>query len=114
MPFLLVRGAVHRHGEAAGGVEDDRVVGEPPVAVDGAAGAGERILAQREIEAGFAQGGGLARLGLTDEQHPRQVADAHLGSFERGHGLGPAFLDALHRQLGLLFLLELFSLETLY
>ena len=63
-------------GVAAGGVEEHGLVGEPPVAVAGAADAADRFLAelvrQRKIEARVLQQRALAGARRTDHHVPRQ------------------------------------------
>ncbi len=63
-------------GVTPGSVEEHRLVGEPPVAVAGAADAADRFLAelvrQREVEAGVLQQGALARTRRADHHVPRQ------------------------------------------
>ena len=66
-----------------GGVQDDGVVREPPVHVDGAAGALELVLeAGREADVAVADGLGLARPGLADEHVPRQGIEVLPGGAE--------------------------------
>ena len=64
---------------AAGGVEQDRLVREPPVAVARAADAAQRFLAellrQREVEAGVDDRRGLARARRPDDDVPRQLVE---------------------------------------
>ncbi len=83
-PFGLVGRALFVKGDAAGGVEDDGVVGEPPVVVARAAEAGDLFLAEREIETGMDQAGGLAGAGLADEGDPREAINREVGVFESG------------------------------
>ena len=62
--------------EAAGGVENNGVVGEPPVHVDGAAGALEGVLeAGWEAYVAVADGLGLAGAWLADEDVPGEAVD---------------------------------------
>jgi hypothetical protein len=77
-------GAVHRleavlGGVAPGGVQQHRLVGEPPVAVAGAAHATDGVLAealgQREVQPGVEQRRGLARAGRADDYVPGQLVD---------------------------------------
>ncbi len=64
-------------GVAAGGVDQHRLVGEPPVAVARAADAAHagaaHLLGQREVQAGVDQRRGLARAGRADEDVPGQL-----------------------------------------
>ena len=66
-------------GIATGGVEQDSVVGEPPVAVACTAYAADGLrpepLGERETQAGVEQGGGLAGTWRTDDDVPRQLID---------------------------------------
>ena len=68
---------------AAGGIEEDRLVGEPPVAVARAADAAQRPLADalldRELQPGIDQRGGLARTRRADDDVPRQIVEAVAG-----------------------------------
>ena len=73
-------GAVHRgvrilRGVAAGGVDQHRVVGEPPVAQPRAADARDRVLphllGQREMQPGVQQRSRLAGAGRADDDVPR-------------------------------------------
>ena len=61
---------------AAGGIDQHRLVGEPPVAVARAAGAGDRRAAigseQRELEARLEERRGLAGAGRADDDVPGQ------------------------------------------
>ena len=73
-PALLVGlGVGILGGVAAGGVDQHRVFGEPPVAVARAADAGDRrrrcAARQREFQAGIDQRGGLAGAGRADQQY---------------------------------------------
>ncbi len=77
-------GAVHLGiavlgGIAPGGVQQHRLVGEPPVAVAGAADAVDGVLAellgQREAQPGVDQRGGLAAPGRADDQVPGELVD---------------------------------------
>ena len=65
---------------AAGGVEKDRFVGEPPVAIARAADAAQRALAdallERELQPGVEQRRRLARTGRADDDVPRQIVEA--------------------------------------
>ena len=78
----LPRGAVDRlvrilRGVAAGGVDEDGVVGEKPVAVAGAAdpanGEIAHFVGQRELEARVGESGGLSRSRRADDDVPRQL-----------------------------------------
>src|SRR5262249_33938642 len=87
-------------GVAAGGVEEHRFFGEPPVAVAGAADAGTRApagpLFERESQTGVHQRGRFSRTGRADEDVPRQVVEAPAAALlQRRDG----FLEAL-AQLG--------------
>jgi hypothetical protein len=72
---------------AAGGVDQHRLVGEPPVAVAGAADALDRRLAhlagQREGQPGIHQRGGLARPRGADEHVPGQLVEVLAALEER-------------------------------
>ena len=75
-PARLVHRAVGiLRGVAAGGVDQHRGLGEPPVAHARAADAGDRALAhlggERERQAGVQQRGGLAGAGRPDDRVPR-------------------------------------------
>ena len=65
---------------AARGVEEDRLVGEPPVAVARAADALQRIAAgflfERKVQAGVDERRRLSRTGCADDRVPRQVVEA--------------------------------------
>ena len=64
---------------AAGGVDEHRLVGEPPVAVaraaDAAHAAAAHLLGEREREAGVEQRGRLARARRADEDVPGQLVE---------------------------------------
>ena len=64
---------------AAGGVDQHRVLGEPPVAVARAADAGDRrrrcAARQRKLQPGIHQRGGLAGAGRADQQVPGQIVE---------------------------------------
>src|SRR5690606_29391310 len=79
-PAVLVRGRIGVLCRvAAGGVDEDRVLGEPPVAIAGAADAGDggrrRAPRERELETGIDERRGLAGARRTDEEIPRQVVE---------------------------------------
>ena len=90
-------------GIAAGGVQQHRFVGEPPVAVARAADPADRpgahLRGEREVQAGIHQRGGLARTGRADDHVPGQLvqvaplAAAQLGPLEQGQGLVHALLE---------------------
>ena len=68
---------------ASGGVEQDGVVGEPPVHRVRAAGALGRVLqAGREADFALGDGFGLAGARFADDEVPRQVVDAFAGVAE--------------------------------
>src|SRR6185437_3024102 len=62
---------------APGGIEQDRLVREPPVTVTGAADAAHRLLAEllrkREVQPGVDEHGGLPRAWRSDDDVPGQV-----------------------------------------
>ena len=64
---------------AAGGVDQHRLFGEPPVAVARAADArdrrGRRAARQRKFQAGIDQRRGLAGAGRADDDVPRQIVE---------------------------------------
>ena len=74
-------------GEAAGGVEQHGILGEPPVAVAGATntldGICAHLLSDREFQPGIAQQRGLASAGRSDQHIP-------------GHGINIAGASAAH------------------
>ena len=93
-------------GVAPGGVQDHRLLGEPPVAVARAADAANGVLAelvhQREFHARIPERGGLARPRRTDDHVPRQLIQIPPGTertaaqtrlFQRGDGLAEALLQ---------------------
>ena len=91
-PFRLIVGA---RGIATGGVEDDGVVGEPPVAVAGPARAAiGSPLVERKREPGVADGGGLASARRADDHVPGELVERGATSacseaalLQRGDGL---------------------------
>ena len=93
-------------GVAAGGVDQHRFVGEPPIAVAGAADAAEGVFAvtvsQGEVQAGVHQCGGFAGTGWADDDVPGQLVqrDAAIGTVEFGfledrHAIGKALAQGL-------------------
>jgi hypothetical protein len=74
-------------------IEEDRFVGEPPVAVARAADAAQRAFAdtllERKLQAGIEQRRGLARAWRADDHVPRQVVEAVSAA--------PLLLQRLHR-----------------
>src|SRR6185503_531097 len=71
---------------AAGGVEEDALVGEPPVAVARAADAADALLALArvgEVEARLLEGRGLARAGRPDDHVPWQLVERALAQARR-------------------------------
>jgi hypothetical protein len=65
---------------SAGGIQEDGLIGEPPVAVACATNAAQRSLADalldRELQPRIDQRGGLARTGGADDHVPRQIVEA--------------------------------------
>ena len=89
-------------GVAAGGVEEDALVGEPPVAVARAADAAHarrRCAHVREDEAGLLERRRLARAGRADDHVPGKLVEGALSQarrLERLDGLVKLGLDGLH------------------
>ena len=96
-------------GVAAGGVEQHRFIGEPPIAVAGAAHAANGTLAQlvgeRKTQTGVDEGGGLAGAGCADEQVPGELVEVAVASLglvfearllEGGQGLQETQLEIGH------------------
>ena len=94
-PLRRVGGRLFLEREPAGGVEDDRLVREPPVAVPRPARAGEAVAADGELEAGVLQRRRLARLRLADEEVPRERVDLEARPLELGERLGPLLRQLL-------------------
>src|SRR6185437_2525431 len=69
-------------------IENDAVVGEPPIHVHRAAGALQRVLKTRQRDVGGSEGFGLARTRLADHEVPRQ----YVWTFPGGRELVEAFL----------------------
>ena len=83
LPFVGGAGDDFLEHEAAGGIEDDGVVGEPPVHVEGAAGALELVLeAGGEADVAVADGLGFAGAGLADEDVPGDGVEVFAGGAE--------------------------------
>ncbi len=80
-------------GVAAGGIQQDPLVGEPPVAIAGAAHAAHLAGAQRKVQAGVDQRGGFAGAGRADDDVPGQLVQILTAS---GPAAQPGFPE--HRQ----------------
>ena len=97
-PFLAV---LHLRGVASGGVEQDPLVREPPVAVAGAADTADPLAALgyvREVEAGFLERRALSRAGRADDHVPGEGVEGALtepGILQRRDGLGQALIQRL-------------------
>ena len=74
-PRLVYRRVAILRGVAAGGVDQDGVLGKPPIAHAGATDAGHRALphfgGERELQPGIQQRRGLTRPRRTDDRVPR-------------------------------------------
>ena len=82
-PLGRVAGLGFPEDHRAGGVENDAAVGEPPIHVDRAARALQFVLQPgREINAGMADGLGLAGAGFADDHVPRQLVDVLAAALE--------------------------------
>ena len=89
-PLRGVGGRLLLEREPPGGVEDDRLVREPPVAVARAARAREGVAADRELEPRVLERRALARLRLADEEVPGERVDLRgPAPFRLGERLGP-------------------------
>ncbi len=80
MPFAGITLLLTLLGTVApGGIEQHRIIGEPPVAVAGAANAAQRRLAeficQRKLQARVDQRGGFTGTGRADNHVPRQLIE---------------------------------------
>ena len=94
-PLVVI---VRLGGVAARGVEEDGLVGEPPVAVARAAHAAHAAALRievRELEAGVAQRGGLAGAGRADHQQVVASGSRDLDS-PTGHRLAPDVGEVRH------------------
>ena len=88
-------------GVAAGGVQQHRFVGKPPIAVAGAAHPAHLAGAQRETQPGIDQRRGLAGAGWADDDVPGQLVEVlgatglatQLGPFEDGERLVQTLLE---------------------
>src|SRR5262249_15038185 len=78
-PFGRVRRVFFLESEATGRVEDDGLVGDPPVAVARAPGARQGVGADRELEPGVLERGRFAGLRLADQEVPGQRIDVEAG-----------------------------------
>ena len=88
VPFVGGAGDDFLEHEASGGIEDDGLVGEPPVHVEGSAGALELVLeAGREADVAVADGLGFSGARLADEDVPGDAVEVFAG--------GAEFFDAL-------------------
>ena len=75
--------------QPAGGIEDDRVIGEPPIVIPRAAEAGQLLFAQREIHAAVEQRHGLAAAGFAQQEVPRQLIERYFALLELFDALQP-------------------------